>query len=58
MPADMRPCNPHTVKNFRVCVHSEMMLLTVKRLEAPVSLKVMWVGVWEHPLGDRELGRR
>jgi hypothetical protein len=30
----------HTVEDFRVCIHSEMMHLTLKRTEAPVSLEV------------------
>jgi hypothetical protein len=30
----------HTVEDFWVCVHSEMMHLTLKRLEAPESLEV------------------
>ena len=46
--------NTHTVKNFLVCVHSEMMHLTLKRLEAPGSLVVRWGGGWKHPCKDRE----
>jgi hypothetical protein len=30
------------VEDFRVCVHSEMMHLTLKRLEAPESLQDRW----------------
>jgi hypothetical protein len=41
-----------------VCVYSEMMHQTVKRLEHPGSLEVMWGGEWGHPHGDRVLGRR
>jgi hypothetical protein len=37
----------------RVCVHSEMIHLTLKRLEAPGSLAVRWGGGWGHPRGDR-----
>jgi hypothetical protein len=32
----------HTVEDFRVCVHSEMMHLILKTLEAPGSLEVRW----------------
>jgi hypothetical protein len=32
--------NTHTVEDFQVCVHSQMMHLTIKRLEAPGSLEV------------------
>jgi hypothetical protein len=35
-----------------------MMYLTLKRLEAPESLEVRWGGGWEHPHGDRWVGRR
>jgi len=42
----------HTVEDFWVCVHSEMMYLTFKRLEAPGSLEVRWGGEWGHPRGD------
>ena len=46
MPADMRPpTHTHKVEDFWVCVHSEMMHLTLKRLEAPGSLEVRWGGV-------------
>jgi hypothetical protein len=31
----------------QVCVHSEMMRLTLKRLEAPGSLEVRWGGAWD-----------
>jgi hypothetical protein len=34
----------HTVEESQVCVHSEMMHLTLKRLEAPGSLEVRWGG--------------
>jgi hypothetical protein len=30
--------------------------LTLKRLEAPGSLKVRWGGEWGHPRGDRGCG--
>ena len=33
---------PHTVEDFQVSVHSEMMYLTLKRLEAPGSLEARW----------------
>ena len=48
----------HIVEDFWVCVHSEMMHLTLKRLEAPGSLEVRWGGGWGHPHGDRGVGRR
>jgi hypothetical protein len=48
----------HTIEDFRVCVHSEMMHLTLKRLEAPESLDIRWDGGWGHPHEDRGLGRR
>jgi hypothetical protein len=35
-----------------------MVCLTLKRLEAPGSLEVLWGGWWEHPCGDRGKGRR
>jgi hypothetical protein len=59
-PADMRtpPPNTHTVEDGQVYVHSEMMHLTLKRLEAPGSLEVRWGGRWGHPRGDRWVGRR
>jgi hypothetical protein len=44
-----------TVEDFRVCVQSEMMHLTLKRLEAPGSLEVRWGEGWRHPHED---GRR
>jgi hypothetical protein len=36
----MRLTNTHIVEDFPVCVPSEMMHLTLKRLEAPGSLEV------------------
>jgi hypothetical protein len=48
--------NTHTVDDFRVCVHSDMMHLTFKRLETPGSLEVRWGGVWGHPHGERDVG--
>jgi hypothetical protein len=54
IPADMKPPNTHTVEHFRVCVHSEMMHLTLKRLEAQRSLEIRWGEEWGHPRGDRE----
>jgi hypothetical protein len=36
--------NTHTIEDFWVCIHSEMMRLTLKRLEAPGSLEVRWGG--------------
>jgi hypothetical protein len=36
--------NISDIKDFRVCVHSEMKHLTLKRLEAPGSLEVRWGG--------------
>ena len=40
----MRTPNTHTVEDFWLCVHSEMTHLTLKKLEAPDSLGVRWVG--------------
>jgi hypothetical protein len=40
-------------RSSQVCVHSEMMHLTLKRLEVPGSLEVRWGGWWGHPCGDR-----
>jgi hypothetical protein len=54
-----------------ICVHSEMMHLTLKRLEAPKSLEVRWGGggdihremgwcgeeVWEQSEGRWEAGK-
>jgi hypothetical protein len=34
----------HAVEDFQIYVHSEMMHLTLKRLEAPGSLEVRWGG--------------
>jgi hypothetical protein len=45
------PPNTHTVENFQVCVHSEMVHLTLKRLESPGSLEVRWGGRRGHPRG-------
>jgi hypothetical protein len=53
----MRPPT-HTVEDFRVCAHSEMMHLTLKRLHAPGSLEVRWgVGVGIHMKTGR-VGKR
>jgi hypothetical protein len=54
----MRPPTHITVEDFQVCVHSEMMHLTLKKLEAPGNLEVRWGGGWGHPSGDRGMGRR
>jgi hypothetical protein len=54
----MKPPTYIPVEDFQVCIHSEMMHLTLKRLEAPESLKVRWGGVWAHLHVDRDLGRR
>ena len=43
-PADMRPPNTHIAENCQVCVHSEMIHLTLKRLQAPGTLEVRWGG--------------
>jgi hypothetical protein len=40
----MRPPTHIQEDDFRVCVHSEMIYLTLKRLEAPGSLEVRWGG--------------
>jgi hypothetical protein len=45
--------NTYTAEDCRVCVHSEMMHLTLKRLEVPGSLEVRWGWGWGHPQGDR-----
>ena len=55
-PADMRPPT-HTVEDCQVCVHSEMMHLTLSRLKVPGTLEVRWDGAWGHPCGDRRIGR-
>ena len=34
--------NTHTVEDIWLCVHSEMMQLTLKRLDAPGYLEVRW----------------
>ena len=52
----MRPPNTHMVEDCQVCVHSEMMHLSLKRLEAPGSLEVRWGGGWGHPHGDKGWG--
>ena len=49
--------NTHTVEDCRVCVHSEMMHPSLKRLDAPGSLEVRWGGRWGHPRGHRRVGR-
>jgi hypothetical protein len=46
-------CNTHAIEEFRVSVHSEMMHITFKRLEALGSLEVKWDEGSEHPCGDR-----
>jgi hypothetical protein len=38
--------NTHRVEDFRICIHSEMMHLTLKILEVPGSLEVRWGGGW------------
>jgi hypothetical protein len=56
----MRP--PTTVEDFWVCVHSEMIHLTLKRLEALGSLEVRWSGgcveafMWRHGGVGRRCG--
>jgi hypothetical protein len=45
--------NTHTIEDHPVCVHSEMIYLTLKRLEAPGSLEVRLGRGWGHPLGYR-----
>jgi hypothetical protein len=45
-------------EDYQVCVHSEMMYLTLKRLEALGSSEVMWGRGWGHPRGEKGLGRR
>jgi hypothetical protein len=48
--------NSHTVEDVQVCVHSEMLHLTLQRLEAPGSLEVRWSAGWgggRKPRGDR-----
>jgi hypothetical protein len=42
IPADIGPQHTHTVEDCQICVHSEMMHLTLKRLKAPESLEVKW----------------
>ena len=42
-------------EDLKVCVHLEMIHLTLKRLEDP---EVRWGGGWGHPHGDRGVGRR
>jgi hypothetical protein len=42
----------HTVEDFQVCVHSEMMHLTLKSLKAPGNLEVRLSRKWWHPCGD------
>jgi hypothetical protein len=54
----MRPLNTHTVEDILVCVHSEMMHLTHKRLEAPGNLEVKYSGELGHPHGDSWVGKR
>jgi hypothetical protein len=54
----MSPFNTHTVEDCQICAHSEMMHLTLKRLEAPGILEIRWGQEWGYPLGDREVGRR
>jgi hypothetical protein len=55
----LRAPNTHTAEDFQVCVHSEMMHLTLKRLEAPGSFEVRWVGVgastWRQGGGEEVL---
>jgi hypothetical protein len=41
-----------TVEDFRVCVHSEIIHLALKRLEAPGSLEIRWSSDWGHAHGD------
>ena len=49
--------NIHTVEDFQICVHSEMMNLTLKRLEAPENLGVRLGGrEWGYPCGDMGWG--
>jgi hypothetical protein len=45
-------------RGLPVCVHSEIMHLTLKRLQSSGSLEVRWGWGWGHPCGDREMGRR
>jgi hypothetical protein len=58
IPVDMRPPKTHTVEDFWVCVQSEMMYLTLKKLETPGSLEFRWGGGQGHQLGDKGVWRR
>ena len=52
----MRLPDTHIVEDFQVCVHSEMMHLTLKRLEAPGSLEVRWgaeTSLWRLGVGEK-----
>jgi hypothetical protein len=55
LPTHIQQRTARSVFIQRVCVHSEMMYLTLKRLEAPGSLEVRWSrGVDIHlETGDR-----
>jgi hypothetical protein len=54
----MRSPNTHILEVFRVCVHSEMMHLTLKRVEVPGSLEVRWDWEVEESTWTQGLGRR
>jgi hypothetical protein len=48
--------NTLTVEDFWVCVHSEMINLTLKRLEDSGSLEVRWGGGWGGGTGCERVG--
>ena len=54
----MRPQTHITVEDFWVCVYSEMMYLTLKRLEVPGSLVVRWGGGVDIHVEAGGVGRR
>jgi hypothetical protein len=41
----------NTVEDFQVCVHSEIIYLTLKRLEAPGRLEIRWGEGCRHACG-------
>jgi hypothetical protein len=53
----MRTPTTYTTEDSRVYVQSEMMHLTLKRLEAPGSLEVRWGGGQGHLHGDSGVWR-
>ena len=57
-PADMSSPNTHTAEDYWIYVQSEMMCLTLKKLETPGSLEIRWGGEMGTSTWGQEVTRR